>query len=48
MDLHSKKLEEIKTKGGDALKPKPVTGTQDLVEISDKIKISKMQTTQFK
>jgi hypothetical protein len=43
MDLHTRKLEKIKTKAGESVKPKPA-GIPDPVEISDKIKISKMQT----
>lgn len=46
MELHSKKLEKIKTKGGEVVKPKPQL--PDPVELGDKIKISKMQTNQFK
>ena len=47
MELHSKKLNDIKEKGEKAIKPK-VAVVPDPVEIGDKIKMTKMQTNQFK
>ena len=43
MELHSKKLNDIKEKGATVVKPK-VAPVEDAVEISDKIKMTKMQT----
>lgn len=47
MDLHTKKLEKIKTKGEQAPKQK-APASADPAEIGEKIKMTKMQTTQFK
>jgi len=47
MELHSKKLNDIKEKGAAVVKPK-IAPVVDPVEIGDKIKMTKMQTNQFK